>query len=402
MTAHLRLGCATVVAACAISAAACSRNAASSTTTTSSPTDPECLLVDSDFGPRGTASVGVDVVVSGLEVPWSMAFLPNANGDMLVTERAGRVRLVRGGALVPAPVVTVGSVQNSESGLLGLALDSSFASTRAFFLYLTVPGDNGPNVNRIVRYVLDPSGLTAREDRLILDGIPSATLHDGGRLRFGPDGMLYAGTGDATTPDNSQNLRSLGGKVLRLAPDGTIPGDNPFSGTPVFLLGVRNVQAFDWLDDGRLVLGDHGPSGELGRTGHDEINVAGGGENLGWPEQWGCDQAPGRVAPRLVWSGAVPPGGGLFYRGDAIAAWKNSFLVGTLGSKHLHRVVFGPGARNVVQHEVYFEGDPPSGYGRLRDVVAGPDGAVYVTTSNCDGRGTCPPTKDRILRITSR
>src|SRR5262249_11556015 len=144
------------------------------------------------------------------------------------------------------------------------------------------------------------------------------------------------GTGDARTPDNSQDPRSLAGKILRIAPDGTIPGDNPLPGTPVFVLGVRNVQGLDWLDDGRLVLTDHGPSGELGRSGHDEIDVARAGDNLGWPEQWRCDQAAGRVAPRLVWNVAVPPGGGLFYRGDAVAAWQNSFLVGTLGSKHLH------------------------------------------------------------------
>jgi glucose/arabinose dehydrogenase len=381
-----------------VAAVTCSCKTATSSTTTTSATDPDCRVVAEGFGPRGTVDVKVDVLVSGLEVPWSMAFLPN--GDVLVTERAGRVRLVREGHLVPAPVVTVGSVQNSESGLLGLALDPKFASSRAFFVYYTADL-GGRNVNRIARYVLDPSGLSAREDRTILDGIPAGRLHDGGRLRFGPDGMLYASTGDARVPEHSQDPKSPSGKVLRLTPDGTIPPNNPFPGLPAFVLGVRNVQAFDWLDDGRLVLADHGPSGELGRTGHDEIDVAHAGDNLGWPGAWSCDRAAGRIAPLLVWEHAVPPGGGLLYRSQTIAGWTNSFLVGSLGSKHLHRIVFGPDARSVAHHEVYFEGDPPTGFGRLRDVIAGPDGAVYISTSNCDGRGTCPPSKDQILRVTS-
>jgi glucose/arabinose dehydrogenase len=345
--------------------------------------------------------VPIDVTtwVSGLEVPWSLAFLPN--GDALVTERPGRVRLIRGGALVPEPVARTPSVQQSESGLLGLALDPAFAQTRAFFIYYTAAGA-GRNVNRVVRYVLDPSGLSAQPERTIFDGIPAGALHDGGRLRIGPDRMLYVATGDARTPDSSQDLGSPSGKLLRLALDGTVPTDNPFPGRPALLSGIRNLQAFDWLDADRLVIADHGPSGELGRTGHDEVSVARAGDNLGWPVTWSCETQAGKVAPLLVWRSAVPPGGAAFYRGDVVPGWKNSMLVGTLASKHLHRVVFASDGRTVAQHEVYLEGEPPSGFGRLRDVVVGPDGAVYVSTSNCDGRGSCPPDKDKILRITSR
>lgn len=355
------------------------------------------MLAEDEFGRAGEVAVKADVVAAGLEVPWSIAFLPD--GDILVTERGGRVRLIRGGALVPEAVVTVPSVQQSESGLLGLALDPRFAESRAFFLYYTASAD-GVNVNRIARYVLDPSGLSAREAEILVDGIPASPVHDGGRLRIGPDGMLYAGTGDARSPDRSQDVNSPAGKLLRIALDGSIPADNPFPGSAVYLLGVRNVQAFDWLDDGRLVVVDHGPSGELGRSGHDELSVARAGDNLGWPDAWRCDAQPRRVTPLLVWPRALPPGGGLYYRGDAIPGWKNSVLVGTLGGRHLQRVVLSPAGDAVIDHEVYFQGDPPSGFGRLRDVVAGPDGAVYVSTSNCDGRGSCPTEKDRILRIT--
>jgi aldose sugar dehydrogenase len=380
-------------------AAACARDGTSSTTTTTSATEPDCQLVANGFGPAGTVSVKADVVAENLEVPWSIAFLPN--GDALVTERAGSVRLIRGGSLVPEPVVRVPAVQQSESGLLGLAIDPRFAESRAFFVYYTAAASGG-TVNRVARYLLDPSGLSAQEERTILDGIPAGALHDGGRLRVGPDGMLYVGTGDARVPESSQDPSSPAGKLLRLSLDGSVPPSNPSPGQPAFVLGLRNLQAFDWLADGRLVIADHGPSGELGRSGHDEISVARAGDNLGWPSTWRCETQPGQIAPVLVWARAAPPGGGLYYRGDAIPGWKNSFLVGTLASRHLHRIVLDAGGRTVAQHEVYFEGDPPGGLGRLRDVVAGPDGAVYVTTSNCDGRGTCPTGKDKVLRISQR
>jgi glucose/arabinose dehydrogenase len=169
----------------------------------------------------------------------------------------------------------------------------------------------------------------------------------------------------------------------------------------VFLRGVRNHEAFDWLDDGALALADHGPSGELGRSGGDEIDVARAGADLGWPDAWRCDALAGITSPVLAFVDAAPPGGGSVYRGDALPAWKGSFLVGILGARHLHRVVFGPAGR-VALHEVYLAGEPPEGLGRLREVVQAPDGSLWVTTSNCDGRGTCPAEKDVIVRIVAR
>src|SRR5262249_10320499 len=153
-----------------------------------------------------------------------------------------------------------------------------------------------------------------------------------------------------------------------------------------------------WRDDGAMLVVDHGPSGDLGRSGHDEVNVARKGDNLGWPTIYGCQEQGGLVTPRLTWRQAVPPGGAAIYTGRAIPQWRGGLLVGSRGARPLHRVAFR--GDQVEQHEVYLAGDPPQGQGRLRDVVMGPDGDLYVTTSNCDGRGRCPADGDKILKIT--
>lgn len=354
-------------------------------------TGPDCVLVGDGFGPQGATAVKAELVVSGLEVPWGIAFLPG--GDLLVTERPGRVRLVRGGVLVPAPVATVPLAPGGESGLLGIALHPGFAQNRFFFVYATVSAGNGKQ-NRVERWKLSEDSTSADFDGVVLDGIAAAQFHDGGRLRIGPDGMLYVGTGDAREPDRSQDPRSLNGKLLRVTPEGAVPGDNPTAGSAVYVLGLRNVQGFDWFDESTVVIADHGPSGELGRSGHDEVDVARAGENMGWPTIYGCGRSSGLVPPRLSWHDAVPPGGAAIYRGNAFPEWKGSLLVGVLGSTHLHRVVFDA-ERRVSSHEVYLQGT----LGRIREVITGPDGELYLTTSNCDGRGTCPSDKDRIVKL---
>jgi glucose/arabinose dehydrogenase len=341
--------------------------------------------------------VTAEVVASGLEVPWGIAFLPD--GDWLITERPGRIRRFSKGKLLPRPVATVDVGDYGEGGLLGIAVDPSFERTRAFFVYVTVSHD-GKAENQLQRWRLERDG-TAKLERRLLEGIPAARFHDGGRLKIGPDGMLYVGTGDGRVPQNAQDPASNSGKILRLAPDGTFPKDNPFPNSPVFLLGVRNSEGFDWLEPRLLIVTDHGPSGEYeGRTGHDEVTIARPGENLGWPTIYGCESNAGMDSPLISWQEAAPPGGALLYRGNAIPEWKGSLLIGTLGSKHLQRVVLDPkNPRKLLEHEVYFLGDRPSGFGRLRDVVLAPDGQLYVTTSNCDGRNTCPKEKDVIFRI---
>jgi aldose sugar dehydrogenase len=357
-------------------------------------TAPGCELVEEGFGPRGEVPVRVEVVARGLEVPWGIAWLPG--GDALVTERPGRVRLLRAsGELVPEPVATVEALSTAEGGLLGIAAHPDFARTRQFYLYFT-RREGRTTHNRVERWVLGADGRSAQHERVLLDGIPAAQLHDGGRLRFGPDGMLYVGTGDAREPSSSQELGSLSGKLLRLTPDGEVPQDNPFPGSPVFLLGIRNTQGFDWLDRDTLVVTDHGPSGDLGLRGHDEVDVARKGDNLGWPTLYGCQSREGMVSPVLTWRMAVPPGGAAVYTGDSIPEWRGSVLVATLGSEHLHRVRLTPGPSPRLEgHEVYLQEQ----YGRLREAIMGPDGHLYLTTSNCDGRGDCPREKDAILRV---
>ncbi|MFQ4140879.1 PQQ-dependent sugar dehydrogenase [Chlorogloeopsis sp. ULAP02] len=362
-------------------------------TTTAAQTQ-ACKYIQDGFGSQGQVKVRVEEVVTGLEVPWGIAFLPG--GDMLVTERPGRVRLVRNGKLQQAPVNTVKVTDSGEGGLLGIAAHPDFANNRFFYLYYTVD-KNGSPVNRVERWRLSTDGVKASRDRIIIDDIPAAIYHNGGRLRFGPDGMLYIGTGDGREPKSSQNVNSLAGKILRLTPDGQVPKDNPFPNNPAFITGIRNTQGFDWPNNSTLWVTDHGPSGDLGRTGHDEVSVAKAGDNLGWPTIYGCKSQQGMVVPSLTWQQAVPPGGAAIYTGNSIPEWKGNLIIGTLGSRHLHRVVFDSANPDRVQlHEVYFQNQ----FGRLRDVVMGLDGELYVTTSNCDGRGSCPQGGDKILRVT--
>ena len=354
--------------------------------------DPSCLRVADGFGAKGTVAVRAEEVASGLVVPWGLAFLPN--GDMLITERPGRVRLVRGGVLAAAPVVTVAVSTEAESGLLGIALHPDFAANRFFYLYETVD-KAGKRVNRVERFVLAADGLTATAEKVIFDDAAAAQFHDGGRIRFGPDGMLYIGIGDAREPDLAQVPEGPNGKVLRLTAEGQVPADNP-GGRAAYILGVRNTQGFDWLDAATMIISDHGPSGDTGRSGHDELSLAKAGDNLGWPTIYACETKAGLVTPRMTWKDAAPPGGLALYRGTAIPEWTNSVLIGVLKSTHLQRVVLASTSPfNVVKHEVYFEGE----LGRIREVIVGPDGHLYLTTSNCDGRGSCPATKDRVLRI---
>ncbi len=358
------------------------------------PQERQCILVEDGFGPQGQVSIRVEEVVTGLEVPWGIVFLEN--GDLMVTERPGRIRLVQNGQLRPEPIATVNVSRGGEGGLLGMAAHPNFAENRLFYLYYTTD-QGGTLENRVERWQLSEDGLSAQANQIIVDGIPVARFHNGGRLRFGPDGMLYIGTGDASDPPLAQDENSLAGKILRVTPDGDVPGDNPSAGNPVFLSGLRNTQGFDWYDESTLWVTDHGPSGELGRTGQDKVLVANAGDNLGWPTLTTCQDQEGLVPASLIWRDAVPPGGATIYTGDAIPEWQGDLIMGTLGSRHLHRIAFNPNNPYQVEtYEVYLQDD----YGRLREVIMGPDNELYVTTSNCDGRGTCPPEQDKILRVT--
>jgi glucose/arabinose dehydrogenase len=253
------------------------------------------------------------VVATGLEAPWDLAFLPG--GDVLVTERPGRLRLVREGRLEPEPVAEVEVAAHGEAGLLGVALHPSFTDRPFVYLYAT---DAAGRENRILRFRLTkggPAGVRLADERVLLGGIPAAPVHNGGRLRFGPDRMLYATTGDAGTPARAAYPRSLAGKILRLNPNGSVPTANPFPGFPVWSYGHRNPQGLAWDGDGRLYASDHGPTGEFGLCCHDEVNLIRRGGFYGWPLRAGAVRAatPGEIglthAPARIVNPVVESGG---------------------------------------------------------------------------------------------
>lgn len=365
--------------------------------------DPNCFLVETGSGPPGPLAPQIYLVASNLEVPWGMAFLPT--GQLLVSERPGRVRLVVDG-IPQAPIANFNVGDAEEGGALGLVLHPEFVQNRQFYVYVT-DGASGALVNKVQRWTLAADNLSASFDRMIIDDIPAAKTHNGGRIKFSPyDGMLYVSTGDAEVPSSSQDLASLAGKILRLTPDGEIPDDNPTAGSPVFVHGVRDVTGFEFLDSDTLIVADTGPDGDTERTGFDELTTVDAGGNLGWPLVAGCETSEEYTAPSITWKEPNPPGAVLFYTGMAIPELVGDLLMTSLDGKSLNRIVYDGGSKIVSLNEIYLPGEPPGGLGRLREAVMGPVPNnptmkdLYLSTSNCDGKGACPQDKDRIVRIT--
>ncbi len=326
----------------------------------------------------GAAALGpaLEDVATGLEAPWELAFLPD--GDLLVTERPGRlVRLSPEGARRWTTEVP-GVRPRGEGGLLGLALDPAYDEGGRIWLYLTAESEN-----RVERWRLDADG-TLSERTVVVDGIPAASFHDGGRIAFGPDGMLWITTGDAGAPGDARDPGSLAGKILRVRPDGEPAPGNP-SGTAVWSLGHRNPQGLAWDADGSLWATEHGPSG-LG-SGFDEVNRIRAGADYGWPEGRGDDAPPGTVPPAAhsgaddTWapSGAVVAGGSLWFGG--------------LRGQALYELPLEAGGPGTLR--VHLFGD----LGRVRQVRRGPDGALWILTSNRDGRGRARDGDDRVVRV---
>ncbi len=346
------------------------------------------------FSVATPSEVRVDTLVKGLEVPWSLAFAPDQR--LFVTERRGRIRVVRNGTLDPQPWATIAVRAIGEGGLMGLALSPNFDSDRWAYVCYTV-SENDEAVNRISRWrEIDGHG---GEEQILVDHIAGGDNHDGCRLKFGPDGKLYATTGEGFQRARAQDLTSLSGKILRLNPDGSVPSDNPFGpNSLIYTYGNRNPQGLAFEPrSGALFATEHGPSGEVGLGAYDEVNIIIAGGNYGWPIVVGAPGNPLYRDPLLTYpSSAVPPSGATFYSSEQIASWTGNLFFTSLGAQHLQRVVFN-GHGEVTAIERLFNGV----YGRLRDVIEGPDGALYVSTSNRDGRGRPAEEDDRILRIVS-
>jgi glucose/arabinose dehydrogenase len=339
-------------------------------------------------------SFKVETAVAGLQVPWSIAWSPD--GRMFFTERPGRVRVVVNGQLYPQPLITVSDVEPSgESGLMSLALHPQFADNH--FIYLAYAYKGTSQLVRVVRYRETDTGLTDR--KIIIENIPAAQFHAGCRLGFGPDGKLYITTGDATERPLAQKLDSLAGKTLRLNDDGTVPSDNPFVGQgnarpEIWTLGHRNAQGMDWQPGTNLMFQtEHGPSGFDGPGGGDEVNIVERGKNYGWPTIHHRETREGLESALLEYTPAVAPASGRFYRGNSFPQFKGNFFFGCLRGERIIRVVLD--GRRVVSQEALLQGK----YGRIRDVAEGPDGAIYFSTSNQDGRGTPAGDDDRIIRL---
>jgi glucose/arabinose dehydrogenase len=347
--------------------------------TTTTPGDP--------FTTRDGAKFRVDTVLNNLDgVPWSLEFAPD--GRLFVSERVGRVLIVNVTAgTYDVALVMDGVFASGEAGLLGLALDPGFAQNHLVYLYYSAATSTTTAVNRIVRY--RESGSQLIERVLLLDNIPAGGIHDGGRLKFGPDGLLYATTGDAASQGQAQDVSSLAGKILRLNRDGTAAAGNRFSSL-VFSYGHRNPQGIDWHPTTGTMW-----SSEHGNVGNDEINTIASGLNFGWPRIEGNDTFPGMEIPITFFNPSIAPSGAAFYRGNRIPQFTNNLFVGTLRGTHLLRLTLDDAGRRITGQERLLEGT----FGRLRDVTMGPDGNLYVATNNRDGRGTPATGDDRILRI---
>lgn len=341
--------------------------------------------------PPAQVLVRVETVLEGLAVPWALAWAPD--GRLFFTERAGRVRVVEDGVLRPEPLATLpASAATAEGGLLGLALAPDFAASGALYVYYTYDAPGGVR-NRVARLQL--AGSQAEEVGVVLDDIPGSAVHDGGALAFGPDGKLYIGTGDARNGAQAQDPSSLAGKVLRLNPDGSVPADNPTAGSPVYALGLRNVQHFAWHPGtGALYASEHGPTGEQGRCCHDEVNRIVPGGNYGWPDVAGAEGDPRYLDPVTEsGTGNRPPGGLAFARQGV---WADQMFLATLRGGQLWRFALTPDGASTSESEQLIFGE----YGRLRALGVGTDGALYLGTSNRDGRGQPGAADDRLLRLT--
>lgn len=328
-------------------------------------------------------------VVRGLDVPWAIAF--TSPQRMLVTERVGRIRAIIDGVLQPEALVSFSDVSSTdEEWLMSLTLDPNYEQNKYLYTSYVYSGASGMAV-KVVR--LTDRGSSLAEPVIILDNIPAAKYHAGSRLAFGPDGKLYISTGDATNKSLAQDKDSLAGKILRINADGTVPQNNPEPGNPLWSYGHRNPQGLAWLGND-LYSSEHGPSVFDGPAGGDEINRIVKWGNYGWPLVSHTKTKEGTVTPLRVFTPAEAPASLMAYSGKMFPQYRDYLFFWALKGEGIVILSVGGGNLDLV-------GKIASQYGRIRDVVEAPDGAIYFSTSNRDGRGTLQEWDDKVYRIVS-
>lgn len=319
--------------------------------------------------PPNTPSVAVEnpqdspqteIIANNLEVPWALAFLPN--GKLLVTERAGKVSEIDGGKV---SIAQINVKQTGESGLHGIAVDPDFEKNNFIYLYYTYSAEEDNSLNRVSRFTFQDNQL--KDEKILVGKIPGATIHDGGRIKFGPDNLLYITTGDAANPSLAQDKNSLAGKILRVK-DGK---------AEVYSYGHRNPQGITWDNQGRIWEVEHGQSAT------DELNLIEEGQNYGWPTIRG-DQTQAGMKNPVIHSGSDTwaPGDIAFFAGKL-------YFAGLRGQALFE---YNIESRQLTEH---FKGK----LGRIREVILSPDNMLYITTSNRDGRGSPNSGDDKIIKI---
>lgn len=354
-------------------------------------TDEPCCAVD----PPNAGPLAVTTVAGGFDTIWELAWGPD--GALWTTERPGVISRVNPatGAVTRAGTLAVDEI--GEGGLMGLGFHPDFATTP--FVYAAHTYSAGGAVrNRVVRMRWNGTSLGAPE--VLLNDIPGSSVHNGSRVAVGPDRLLYVTTGDAANTSLPQSRTSLAGKVLRLTLDGAPAPGNSLGGY-IYTLGHRNPQGLAFAPDGALYSTEHGPSD------NDEVNRIEQGRNYGWPTVRGtCDGDAGAaeqpfctannvVEPLAIWTPTIAPAGLAYYDATLIPGWRRSLLFTTLKGTALYRLQLAADGRTVSSEERLFAGT----YGRLRSIAVGPDGSVYLGTSNRDGRGSPGTQDDRILRV---
>ena len=329
-----------------------------------------------------TYSSGVQIIAEWLQFPRSIDI--SKDGRIFVSEKRGSIRVVDNGTLLTEPVGDIKAENIGDAGLLGLTLHPNFTQNHLFYVYYTYSNSTGL-FNKVL--MLTESNNRIIDSKTILDGIPGDEYRDGGRIKFGPDGKLYVSTGDASIPELSQDLDSLAGKILRTNEDGTIPQDNPFSNSPVYAYGFRNVQGLAWAPNSGALY-----SSDQGGAGNDEINLISPGKNYGWPHEEcnSSDDDDNRYTPPvLCFNPSLEPSGIAFAFSNKLG-YQNHLIVATLKGSHLRDIDFDSGSQNTIL----------VGYGRIIDLVESEDGSIFVLTSNTDGRALPQQGDDKILRLT--